>query len=98
MSREEKIREIANALNKELADKGKIIEGGWKAYEVLTLEGTSDIQKSECRKAFFYGAAHLFSSIMNFLEPGLEETEMDLERMDKLHAEISKFMEEMKGV
>ena len=89
-------KQIADALLRELSDRGQIIEGGWKAYEKLTLEGTSEIQRSECRKAFFFGAQHLFASVLGMLSPDAEPTELDLERMDKLDAELRRFLEEIK--
>lgn len=89
-------KEIVDAVVKEFSDQGMLIEGGWKAYELLSLQNTSPIQRSECRKAFFLGAQHLFASIMGVLEPDAEPTEKDLERMDKIDAELKKFLEEIK--
>jgi len=66
------------------------------AYQALALEGTSDVQRTECRKAFFFGAHHIFSSIMGILDPGMEPTENDLIIMDKLNAELEHFVEQMK--
>ncbi len=91
-------KQIADALLRELSDRGQIIEGGWKAYELLTgLKDASEVQRTECRKAYFFGAQHLFASIMGFLEPGTEPTELDLERMDKLDQELRRFVEEIKA-
>lgn len=91
-----KIREIADNLMRELSDRGQIIEGGWRAYELLTgLKDAPAIQRHECRKAWYLGAQHLFASILSFLEPGTEETPTDMERMDKLDAELKRFMQEM---
>jgi len=70
MTERKMAREIADALTRECADRGQIIEGGWKAMELLMLKDASDIQRSEMRKAYFFGAQHLFASIMNILEPG----------------------------
>lgn len=90
-------QQIADNLLRELSDRGQIIEGGWKAYELLSgLKDASDVQRSELRKVFFLGAQHLFGSIIDFLEPGLEETGQDLERMNKLDAELRRFLNEMK--
>ncbi len=96
MSLDPKARQIADALLRELSDRGQIIEGGWRAYEKLTLEGTSDLQRSECRKAFFFGAQHLFASLLGMLDPGTDATDLDLERMDKLDKELRAFLKEFK--
>lgn len=92
------MREIADALLRELSDRGQIIEGGWKAYELLGgLNNTSEVQRTECRKAFFFGAQHLFASVLGMMDPGTEPTETDVERMTKLEAELKKFTNEMKA-
>ena len=96
MTERKMAREIADALTRECTDRGQIIEGGWKALELLMLKDASDIQRSEMRKAYFFGAQHLFASIMNILEPGAEPTDLDMERMTKIHEELEKFVEEIK--
>lgn len=96
MDEEEAAQKIADALTRECIDRGQIIEGGWKAMELLMLKDASDVQRTEMRKAYFFGAQHLWASIMGILEPGSEPTELDMERMNKIHAELEKFTEEMK--
>jgi hypothetical protein len=88
---------VAEALISELSDRGQIVEGGWKAYELLVLKDTSELQRSECRKAFFFGAQHLLGSMLGFMDPGEEPTESDMERMKKLEAELSRFVKEMQA-
>lgn len=94
--KEEKVRKVANQLTKDLAAQGKIIQGGWRSYEIIVLENAGDIQRSESRKAFFAGAQHLWASILVFLDPGVEETPADLKRMDLIQKELDDFVEEMK--
>ena len=91
-------REMVDNLNRELADRGQIIEGGWRAFEILSLQGCSEVQRTEMRKAYFLGAQHLWSSMMSALDPapGTEPTELDMERFTKINAELEKFIEEMK--
>ncbi len=89
-------KEIADALLRECSDRGQIVEGGWKAYEILNgLTKASEVQRNECRKAFFLGAQHVFASMLGMLDPGTEATELDLERMDKLDAELRRFIKEL---
>jgi len=96
MTERKMAQDIADALTRECIDRGQIIEGGWKALEILMLKDASDIQRSEMRKAYFFGAQHLWASIMGILEPGTEPTDLDMERMTKIHVELEKFTEEMK--
>lgn len=90
-------KQLADSLLQELSDRGQIVEGGWKAYELLSgLKNASEIQRNECRKAFFLGAQHLFASIIGFLSPGTEADDLDLERMTKLDAELRAFLGTLK--
>lgn len=84
-------------LIKSLADSGRLVEAGWISLRVAVIPAdASEIQLSEMRKAFFSGAQHIFSSIMNFLEEGTEPTGKDLNRMDLLHQELQGFVKELK--
>ena len=95
--RRKKVREIANKLTKDLANQGKIIQGGWRAYELMVLpEKAGATQRRETRLAFFGGAQHLWASIIVSLDPGTEETPMDLRRMDLIQKELDDFILEMK--
>lgn len=90
-------KKIANALLQELSDRGQIIEGGWRAYASLSgLDKASDVQRTECRKAFFLGAQHLFMSVMGMLSADAEPTELDIERMNKLDKELRSFLATLK--
>lgn len=88
--------QIADNLLRELSDRGQIVEGGWKAMEILSLSGHSELQRSEMRKAFFFGAQHVFASMLNMMDDGREPTEQDLKRMTLLQDELEKFTIEMK--
>jgi len=90
----ENVKKAVEQITKELNDKGLVVEGGWRAYEILTgLDKMSEVQRRECRKAFFFGAHHLFASIMTVLEPGVEETKNDLNRLSLIDAELRKFID-----
>lgn len=91
------MKQLAEALLAELADRGQIVEGGWKAFELLTgLKGLPEGGRSECRDIFFSGAQHVFGCIVGMLDEGKDATEKDLDRMAKLHAELQAFAEELK--
>jgi hypothetical protein len=88
-----KIRELADSLARRLIDEGKLIEAGWIGYEKLVMNPAApQIQRDECRIAFFAGAQHLFGSIMQMLEPDAEPTPSDLARMNSIHAELKAFI------
>lgn len=88
-------RAFLERVSRELADQGKLIEAGWVGYRLMVLSPTAPpVQLDECRMAFMAGAQHLFSSIMNILDPGLEETEADLHKMDLIDKELKAFLAE----
>jgi hypothetical protein len=68
------------------------IEVGWQSYLKMVLSvDAPEIQISECRLAFFAGAATLFYAIMKSLDPGSEPTEDDLVKLDNISNELDKF-------
>lgn len=90
-------KQLVDELTKGLVDKGKLIEAGWVGFEIaIGIQGASDLQRSEMRKAFFAGAQHLFSSIMSFLEEGQEATDADLNRMTQVSNELNEFIAKFK--
>lgn len=82
--------------SKRLADDGKIVESGWAALRHLLGPQTPEIQVSEMRKAYFFGAQHLFASMMSVLDDGAEPTEQDLRRLDLIDKELKAFIDEMR--
>jgi len=83
-------------ISKEWTDKGLLIEGGWKVLEYVWLQGVSDVQRAEMRKAYFFGAQHLFASCLNIMDPGQEVTGADLKRMCLIHEELEAFTRSFK--
>jgi hypothetical protein len=89
-------RAFLERLTKELADKGLLIEAGWVGYRLYVMSPDAPpLQLDECRMAFMAGAQHLFSSIMNILEPDAEPTDADLRKMDLIDRELRKFAQEI---
>jgi hypothetical protein len=75
---------------KRLADEGKLVEAGWLGLRIAAaLENAPADQLREMRLAFLGGAQHVFSSVMNVLDPGSEPTEADLKRMDLIADELA---------
>lgn len=86
-------REFLERLTKELVDRGKLIEAGWISMRLACLDlNAPAIQLQEMRMAFFGGAQHLFSSIVNILDSGEEPTAKDLERYDLINNELQEFI------
>lgn len=87
-------RAYLQRLERELVDKGKLIEAGWIGLRIAAVPlDASAIQLEEMRNAFFAGAQHLFSSIITILEPDAEPTEKDLARIDQIDAELRAFIQ-----
>jgi len=69
----------------------KYIENGWSNYRRMFLKDAPEEKVNELRQAYFSGAAVLFTTLMAFLDPGLEETESDMKKMADLQEEIDRF-------
>lgn len=83
---------LENELTKELIDQGKIIEAGFALFrKYIIADGAPPLQVDEMRMAFMAGAEHVFSSLMNVLDPGDEPSARDLKRMDLIAAEIERW-------
>jgi hypothetical protein len=81
-------------MSREAADAGKLVEAGWLAMRIAIMPANcSPTQLTEMRKAYYFGAQHVFASIMTVLSPGEEITEEDLARMSKLNDELNAFLE-----
>lgn len=85
----EQVRAISDALAKEAADRGKLIEAGWHAARVVMIPPDTSPEQLRLLKAIFMGGAqHLYASIMTILDPGEEPTENDLRKMDLIDKEL----------
>jgi len=70
-----------------------ILADAWRDYEIKIIPlNAPDVQRVECRRAFYAGARSLFHAIVTVLEPGLEPTEADLKAMDNINAELERFL------
>ena len=96
MTHENELRQI----EKELADKGKLIEAGFASFVLIVYGKVEEIPRSQLvqlRCAYMAGAQHLFSAIMDVLDPGEEPTERDMMRMNLISKELTAFYDEMKA-
>lgn len=86
-------REFLRRLERELVDKGKLIESGWVGLRLAAIpEEAGKLQLEEMRNAFFAGAQHLFASIMDVLDDDREPTAADLARMGLIQSELDVFI------
>lgn len=89
-------QKLIDEITTKLVDEGKLIEAGFAALRVMCIaQNAPEAQVSDMRMAFMAGAQHLFSSIMNILEPGKEPTEKDMHRMQLISEELEKIVTEM---
>jgi hypothetical protein len=88
---EEKLR----YLQRNLTDRGKLIEAGWIGLRLAALPlDAPKCQIDEMRNAFMAGAQYLFSAIMTILDPGDEPTEKDLDRMSLIQDELDEVIKD----
>lgn len=98
MSTEAERRRYAQHIADNWADKGKVMRGGWEAFEYFFVGAVPADQREQQRKAFFLGAEHLFRTVMMVLDPGQEPTERDMQRMSAIHRELEEFKLELASV
>lgn len=79
-------------LTHDLVNQGKLIEGGFAAL-VMHHKLIDDPNLALYRDAYMAGAEHLWSSIFATLDPGLEETDGDMKRMDSVQRELDAWRE-----
>ena len=94
--REHSDKELETAI-RGLSEMGRLIEGGWLAYRLKVVPvDAPEVQVRECRLAFYAGATHLFYGILAAMDPGLEDTEADLNKMSLIDMELRSFHEQIK--
>jgi hypothetical protein len=87
-----RFEKIMSKITEAATDHGLLIEAGFTGFQKAVLPATaSQLQIDMQRMAFFAGALHLFTSIMNVLDPGGEPTEKDLLRMSQIACELERF-------
>lgn len=90
-------KEIAAAINKAAVDDGKLIETGFDALRALAIaKDVPQIQVDEMRLAFMAGAQHLWAAMMDFLDPGSDETPADLQRMQSIQEELDRWEQKIR--
>lgn len=92
MNKAKLIDQVASEVTKELTEKGKLIEAGFAAFAHFVIpKDAPAVQVREMQLAFMAGADHLFSSMMNILDPGEDPTDADLRRIDLIHKELDQW-------
>lgn len=92
MSKARLIEQAASDLTKGLIDRGKLIEAGFAAFAHYVIpKDAPPVQLREMRLAFMAGAEHVWSSVMNMLDPGEDPTTADLRRMDLIQREMDEW-------
>ena len=89
-------------MEKETAEK---IDGGetmaemWEGFAeaVIPFSQAGTVQYREMQKAFYSGAFCLFNWIMVQMDPGIEPTDADLARVDRMDAELTAFFNKVTG-
>lgn len=74
----------------------KLIEQGFNSYRTTVIpKNAPEIQVTECRRAFFAGAAILLESMMKIMDADREPTANDLAKMADIQAELDAFGAEL---
>ena len=74
----------------------KYIAKGWESYRSMVIPADAPpVQLQESERAFYAGAAILWESVMQGLDPGSDETEGDMQRMADIQAELDAFGQQL---
>lgn len=77
--------------------KKRRIESQWLIFRSNVVPANAgSVQVEETRRAFYAGAATLFGTIMDLLEPGAEATENDLQAMDEIARELAEYTDSLR--
>lgn len=95
--REEKVRRLAEAVTRGLADEGTVVEAGFTAFVAQFKVPPPPGARAAMRFAFYSAAQHVFSSIMVMMDGSLEPTDRDLARMDGVYREVEAFRLDLEG-
>lgn len=75
----------------------KLIADAWRDFEIQIIPlNAPEVQRVECRRAFYQGAIAMFTGVVSSLDPSPEPTDADLRKMDDIKAEIDQFMVDLK--
>lgn len=78
---------------RKLLDNGMLIEAGWLGLRIAAVPlDAPAIQLENMRNAFFAGARHLMTTILNIMDDDRGPTDDDLHRMDQIEAELDAFI------
>ncbi len=76
----------------------KLIADAWREFElnVLTPINAPEVQRTECRRAFYAGAGGLLTGLVRMLDPEERPTAEDLKKMDAIQAELTQFQDDLR--
>lgn len=76
---------------------GGMMAAEWQSFSDSVLPPKAGpVQRTEMRRAFYAGALAVLHGIMTSLDPDDEPTPDDLDRMDRLNAELQAFGEALR--
>lgn len=89
----DRFRRVLTEVEKLLVAEGKLIEAGWAGLRSMAVPADApQVQVDEMRNAFFAGAQHLMSCLMDIMDPGEEPTDADMLRMTQIQDELDAFI------
>jgi hypothetical protein len=82
-------RKYFEDMTKKLIDQGQLLEAGWWACRLQLLQpGLNAPMLHDIHMVWMAACQHVFSSIFVSLDPGVEPTDVDMQRMTSLEREV----------
>jgi hypothetical protein len=96
MSTEAERNAYAERIVREWAEKGKLVEGGWRSFRQVMMKDLNfddpAQREDSLRTLYFLASDHLFASLVGaLLDPGHTETDGDMRRFDNVRRELEQF-------
>jgi hypothetical protein len=96
MATEKERAAYADRIVRDMAERGKLVEGGWRAFRQVMMKDLDfndpANREDSLRTLYFLACDHLFSSLVGaLLDPGHQESDGDLRRFENVRRELQEF-------
>jgi len=88
--------ELAEKVQRVLVEKGLVVEAGWLGFRSIAVPPDAGPEQiADMRGAFFAGAYHVWQVLNSVLDPGVEPTDDDARRMERIDDELRRFARDL---
>lgn len=93
----DKAMRVADAVTRQAAREGRLVEAGWEACKA-NLGPLSPEEEDRLKRAYYGGAQHVWHGMMGVLDAGEEPTDSDLSVFEGIEREMRAWYEEQRAL